>query len=168
MPRGLRFFRRRQFLACLTLAATFAIAGCNSNPNERKPSTDQAQISGSILNNGKPVTVDSQVTFESSEKSAVAIGKVDALGKFSLTAVDSTIGIPAGRYSVTVRAPEKPSEPVGSEAYKAKMMQGGNMAAPPKSTDIPESVQSMTSTPLKLEVKAGANTFDIDLAKLPS
>jgi len=97
----------------------------------------------------------------------VALGKVDALGKFSLTAADPTIGIPAGRYAVTVRAPEKPPEPVGSEAYKAKMMQGGGMAAPAKSGDIPENVQSMTSTPIKLEVKAGANTFDIDLAKLP-
>lgn len=172
MSSGSRVLNHRQFVTYLTLfSASLALTGCNGNPNERKPAAAQGQVSGSVLNGGKPVKTDSQIIFESTEKSAMAAGKIDSLGKFSLTAADPNVGIPAGQYSVTVRPPQAeaaPSVDPSSDAYKTKMMQGGSSVAPPKSdSDIPEKFQSMATTTLKLDVKAGPNTFDIDFAKLP-
>lgn len=171
MPRGSCFFSRRQFLACLALATTaVTFAGCESNPNARKASADQAEVSGTVVNNGKPVTVDSQIMFESTEKSAVAAGKINAEGKYTLYAADSTVGIPAGNYSVAVRPPEKAvagtTASPSSEEYKKKMMQGGNVAPPAAASDIPEKFRSMTSTTLKFDLKKGPNTIDIDFGKL--
>lgn len=173
MPCGSFIFGRRQLLACLALVTTVVtFVGCTSNPNARKPSEDQAEVSGTVVNNGKPVTLDSEIMFESTAKSAVAVGKINAEGKYTLYAADSTVGIPAGNYSVTVRPPEKAAAPTSaspsSEEYKKKMMQGGNATAPAAAaSDIPEKYRTMTSTTLKFDLKKGPQTIDIDFAKLP-
>lgn len=129
-----------------------------------------ATITGSVSNNGKAITTDSDVVFYCTEKSATASGKVDSLGKFSLTGADPHVGIPAGRYVVTLSPPPPPAVQMGTEDYKkmmsAGMGSGGVTKAALKPSDIPERFRDPTTSKLLLEVKAGPNNFDIDLAKI--
>jgi len=159
---------RKTIAECLVLASAWSfLAGCGEGEKKPDPST-QATVSGSVLKDGKPIAVDSVVTFFCDKSSAMAGGKIDALGKFSLTSSDPRNGIPAGRYKVSVRPPEKAVAVSSSgEDYKKMMMSGGAQPAPVQNnSEIPVEFQSIESTKLSLEVKAGANNFDIDLAKL--
>ena len=167
---GIHF--RKPIVGCVLLArvwlggALIFAAGCGNSEKRPDPGT-QATVTGStMLKDGKPLAVDSVVTFYCDAASATAGGKIDALGKFSLTAADARNGIPAGRYKVMVRPPEKAAAPVGSDDYKKMMMAGAQTAAPKTDGEIPVEFQSLDSTKLSLEVKSGANNFDIDLAKL--
>jgi hypothetical protein len=147
--------------------ALVACSGCGSG-GPGAPKGPQASVSGSLTNDGKPIKLDSSVVFYCPEAAATAAGKVDALGKFSLNAANPAIGVPAGRYQVMVRPPEPPPMPAGNtDAYKNMMMAGGNTdKKPERPSEIPEKFQTLESSTLVLEVKAGPNTFDIDLAKL--
>lgn len=156
-------------LRLLLITGLFSLAtGCSTGP--AAPTTKQATVSGSVSKDGKPIKLDSAVTFFCADAGATLGGKIDALGKFSLTPADPSIGIPVGRYKVMVRPPEPPPAAVGTKDYEKAMMQGGATVAPPApaASEIPQPFQALDSTPLVLEVKEGANTFDIDLAKISS
>lgn len=165
MTYGSRFTGSRRFLAYLSLIGMCAaFSGCTDASGGKKLAPDQAQITGSLSAKGKPVAVDTVVTFESTEKGAMATGKVDSLGKFSLSAGDPAIGIPAGSYTVTFVPPSAPAPSPTTDQYKQMMMKGGNVAAPAKpASDIPDKFQSALTSTLKLSVKAGPNDFPINL-----
>ena len=93
------------------------------------------------------------------------------MGKYSLTAADPKVGVPAGRWEVAVKPPVAAvKEMSNTEDYK-KMMQGGGPQSvaeskPATAADIPEKFNDPTTSGLVFEVKAGPNTFDFDLSKL--
>lgn len=152
----------------LALCLLIVLNGCAEQAKQPNPG-EQATVSGTVKNDGKPISVDSNVVFYCDAASATAAGKIDALGNFSLTAADKAVGIPAGRYKVMVRPPEEaPVQATDSDAYKQMMLKGGAATEKPqpKDSDIPGKFQTFESSGLVLEVKAGPNTFDIDLAKL--
>lgn len=151
------------FASVLCLAFIIAVAGCGGE-REAKPTDPQASISGSITYNGENVTPDSSVVFFCTVKNAMAAGQVDSLGKFTLRPSVGSIGIPAGRYQVMVRAPEPPAPPAGSEEYKNVM--SGTAKKPEPAKDIPAQFGAFDTSGLSVEVKTGENTFDFDLAKL--
>ena len=159
----------KQLVSCMALLSACALFSACSGPAAKKPvAGEQAVVSGSVMNDGKAITVDSVISFECAEKSAFATGKIDALGKFSLKAGDATVGIPAGRYRVMVRGPEAATVPVGSDAYK-NMMSAPAQLAKPESTapDIPTKFTAYDTSNISLELKPGAdNKIDLDLAKL--
>ncbi len=142
----------------------FVLAGCKGTP---VPEGEQAQVSGSVTLDGKPLTVDSSVIFFCKEKSTTAAGKIDSLGKFSLTG-DPAKGIPAGRYVVTVRPPEAPPVDATGEEYKKRMMTGTSAIKPAATATggIPSQFLTMDASPIVVEVKAGPNTFDLPLDQL--
>src|SRR5260221_12020429 len=109
--------------AALVCAAVASFNGCDSGP-PKPDASSMASISGSVTIDGKPVTQDSDIAFYCPDKGATAAGKIDALGKFSLSAADPKIGIPAGRYQVMIRPPAPPAMQIGTDDYK-KMMSGG-------------------------------------------
>jgi hypothetical protein len=152
--------------ACCCLAISGCGGGSGTRPAAAGP---QGTISGSVTKEGKPVTRDSTITFFCPEAAATLGGKIDSLGKFSLRPADPAIGIPPGRYQVMIRPPAPPAPQVGTDAYKSMMMGGDGSVdkkpAPP--SDIPDKFQALDTSEITLEVKAGPNTFDIDLAKLP-
>ena len=152
-----------QFVGVLCLAFSIAAAGCGVE-REAKPTDPQASISGTITYNGENVTPDSSIVFFCKEKSATAAGQVDSLGKFTLRPGVGSIGIPAGRYQVMVRAPDPPAPPVGSEEYKNFM--SGTTKKPEPAKDIPTQFGAFDTSGLSVEVKTGENNFDFDLAKL--
>lgn len=161
-----------RWLPHLTVACvlgTLMIYGCGPKP-VRPPQSEQASVTGSVMFEGKPVTLDSTVVFYCKDKDATAAGKLDSLGKFSLKGAQSSVGIPVGRYVVMVSPPEPPmttsaAADVNSPEYQKKMMQGTvENPEPPK--DIPATFLSLDKSTLALELKAGPNSFDIDLAKI--
>lgn len=145
------------FLACL-----FATAGCGER--EAKPTDPQASISGTITNNGASVTADTSVVFYCKEKSATAAGQVDSLGKFTLRPGVGSIGIPAGRYQVMVRAPDPPAPVLGTKEYEDFM--SGKAKKPEPAKDVPPQFGAFDTSGLSVEVNSGPNNFDFDLAKL--
>lgn len=158
-----------RFKTAIAITCTCAmLAGCGGGGGKVPNPAEQAKVSGSILKDGKPVKVDSLVTFFCQEKSAMATGKVDAQGKFSLVAADPGVGIPAGRYKVEVRPPLPPVQSTKSADY-TKMMSGGAQAAPPAdaAAEIATKFQSLETSGIALDVKPGPdNKFELDLAKL--
>lgn len=144
-------------------------AGCGGPTGPVGP---QAQVSGTVTNDGKPVTLNSQVVFYNAEKGLTLSGTLDSLGKYSLTAADPKIGVPAGRYDVTLLPPAAPVVEMNQSSadYKKMMQAGGAGAAPARpnesAPDIPEKFRDAKTSKLVFEIKEGANTFDLDLSKL--
>ena len=134
------------------------------------PVDPQAQVSGTVTNNGKPVTLGSQVVFTNSEKGLTLTGILDSLGNYSLTPADPKIGVPAGRWEVSIKPPVAPPVEMSTGADYQKMMQGGPKSVagskPATAKDIPEKFNNPKTSGLVFEVKAGPNTFSFDLSKL--
>jgi hypothetical protein len=138
------------------------------------PVDPQAQVSGSVTNNGKPITLDSHVVFYNKEKGLTLTGVIDSLGKYSLSAADPKVGVPVGRYEVTIKPPVPPVVEVNpSSPDYMKMMQASQGAKSVSATgkansapDIPEKFNDPKTSGLVFEVKQGVNTFDLDLSKL--
>ena len=147
----------------LFLAFTIAAAGCGGE-REAKPTDPQASVSGTITNNGANVTSDSSVVFFCKEKNAMAAGQVDSLGKFTLRPGVGSIGIPAGRYQVMVRAPEPPAPQIGTKEYEDILT--GKAKRPEPAKDVPDKFGAFDTSGISVEVKTGENNFDFDLAKL--
>ncbi len=163
--------RSSRWLPCITMIcslSTILICGCGAGPD--RPKGEQASVTGTVMFDGKPVTFDSTVVFYSKDKDATAAGTIDAAGKFSLKGAQPKIGIPVGQYVVMVRPPEPPmttsiATGPSSPDYQKKMMQGAE-AKPEAPKDIPAVFLSLDKSTLKLELKSGPNSFDIDLSKI--
>jgi hypothetical protein len=161
-----------RWLPHLTIACvlgTCLIHGCGKK--EGTPQGEQASVAGSLMFDGKSVALDTSIVFYCQDKDATAAGKVDSLGKFSLKAARPSIGIPVGRYVVMVRPPE-PQMPSSAAAgpsspdYQKIMMSQGAVEKPSTPSDIPVAFLSLNTSKLALELKAGPNNLDIDLAKI--
>ena len=152
-----------QFANVLFLACTIAAAGCGGE-REAKPTDPQASVSGTITNNGANVTADTSVVFFCKERNATAAGQVDSLGKFALRPGAASIGIPAGRYQVMVRAPDPPAPVLGTKEYEDFM--SGKTKRPEPAKDVPAVLGAFDTSGVSVEVKVGENNFDFDLAKL--
>ena len=152
------------FLTAL-LILTCLLQGCDGPTGPVGP---QSQVSGTVTNDGKPVTLNSQVVFHNSEKGLTLTGTLDSLGKYSLTPADPKIGVPAGRYQVCIKPPVVPVIQMDpSSPEYAKLMQGGqDMSPAPTAVDIPEKFNEASTSGLVFEVKEGPNTYDFDLSKL--
>lgn len=156
----------RCFSSLTVLFLATLVSGCGGGATG--PVGPQSQVSGTVTNDGKPVTLDSQVVFFNSEKGLTLTGTLDSLGKYSLTPADPKVGVPAGRYQVSIKPPVVPviqMDPSSTEY--AKMMEGGDTAtSTPVAVDIPEKFSDPKTSGLVFEVKEGPNTYDFDLSKL--
>ncbi len=145
------------------------LTGCGGSTG---PVGKQAQVNGTVTNDGKPVTLNSQVVFYNAEKGLTLSGTLDSLGKYSLSAADPKLGVPAGRYDVKILPPAAPVVEMNQSSgdYKKMMQAGGAGAATTKpaddAPDIPEKFRDTKTSKLVFEIKEGANTFDLDLSKL--
>lgn len=145
------------------------ISGCGSSSTA--PVGVQSQVSGTVTNDGKPVTLDSRVIFFNKDKGLTLIGVLDSLGTYSLVAGDPKLGVPAGRYEVSLAPPAPPIiEMNQSSPDYQKMMSAGGAPAPPsgasKAPDIPGKFLDPKTSGLVFEVKEGPNTYNFDLSKL--
>jgi hypothetical protein len=159
----------RQIMVSFCLALMAICVGCGGPTGPVGP---QSQVNGTVTNNGKPVTLNSQIVFFNAENGLTLSGSLDSLGKYALTPADPKLGVPAGRYAVSILPP--PTQIVeanqGSKDYAKMMQAGGATVAPPaadaSAPDIPEKFRDAKTSKLVFEVKEGPNTFDLDLSKL--
>lgn len=161
-----RILRLRNWAAPIALLIATVLCGCGSGPDpyEKTPEGERAKVSGSVTFDGKPVPLDSNVIFYNKEKAATAAGKVDTLGNYTLSPAVEKVGIPVGRYQVMIAPPRPEAAAVGSPDYAKAMMQGAQKVISPK--EIPEKFHAFETSGIVLEIKAGDNKFDFDLAKL--
>lgn len=159
----------RSRLTILCVLSTLLIHGCGAG--SVRPKGEQASVTGSLMFESKSVTVGSTVVFYCKDKDATAAGTIDAVGKFSLKGALPAVGIPVGKYVVMVSPPQLPMTTAiaagpSSPDYQKQMMQTSKAEVPASVSDIPAEFLSLDKSTLSYELKAGPNTFDIDLAKV--
>lgn len=118
-------------------------------PYKRKPTHP---VEGKVTLDGEPV-IGATVTFhsyipETERYTAVCDGRTDELGRFRMTTYARFDGTPAGEYVVTVVKTERPL----AEDEPVKSLLPAKYAAP-------------ASSPLKVVVKEGINSFELELKK---
>ena len=159
----------RLVLLSMCACVTGFLIGCGGEPTG--PVGAQSQVSGTVTNNGKPVSLNSQVIFFNKQKGLTLVGTLDSLGKYSLAAGDPKLGIPAGRYEVSIAPPATPVvEANPSSPDYQKLMQTPGVVKPAAASDtaadIPQKFRDPKTSGLVFEVKEGPNTYDFDLSKL--
>ena len=118
------------------------------------------RVSGTVTYKGNPLTT-GLVTFVPSggagaESGQTASGEIGKNGGYSLTTFESGDGAVLGPHNVLVQARE------GSTTTGKGMPAPGEVVKPPKSL-IPEKYAKGGTSPLRFEVKAGSNTYNIEL-----
>lgn len=163
---GNHFLTLRASRVGLAICGVWIFSGCGGGAAKTFDAAQQATISGKVtLDGSKPIPLDSVVQFSNLEKGATGAAKVDLMGSYSIRPADKVIGLPAGRYQFTIRPPEAAPVQVGTDDYKKRMMGGGNAPPAEAKSDIPAKFVSPDPKHV-LEIKAGANTIDLDLSKL--
>ncbi|MEW4561913.1 carboxypeptidase-like regulatory domain-containing protein [Bremerella sp. JC770] len=128
-----------------TVALGLALLGCNKNEN-------LGTITGTVTYEGAPVT-EGTISFRSEESGLSASDELDAEGKFEVTAVG---GIPPGNYKAFIVPPE------------VEVSLGPDVAPVLKPKDmpnVPRPYRSIRTTPLAVDVVAGANEVSFELKK---
>jgi hypothetical protein len=121
------------------------------------------QVSGKITSGGKPIPQGSQVVFQTKEGSNyMATGTVGANGEYSLN-YDAKKNLPAMTYIATVLPPTKTGAPAKMSpdqmANPGQVLSATTTEAPP----FPDRYSSALNSGLEYTVKAGKNTYDVDL-----
>ena len=132
-------FRRTSALM-LALTAGFVI-GCG--PSGPPPT---AKVSGQVKLQGAPVT-EGEIYFIAAEKGYSASSPLDAEGKYKISAA-----LPPAMYKIYFAGPKMTKPPMPGEA-------------PPETKPfvVPNQYLSESTSGLSKEIKAGENTFDVDL-----
>ena len=163
---------RNSFLWLGAVALMVSSLGCGAESEDVNP------VSGKITYDGKPLA-DARIRLQATDAGASRVYACDSAadGTFNIEAVyaeETKMGAPVGKYKVMVgkfektAAPET-SDPDADEAAELEMveqMQEGG-ADPTEGmqskTQINAKFNNPSTTPLTLEVKAGENTFTLDL-----
>ena len=141
-PAGERCFRE-PILAVIVLAITLQLAGCGGSS-----APPAATVSGLVTLAGKPLAAGTLLFMTDEGQAASAVLGAD--GAYTLHCLP-------GRYKVAV-TPPAPLDPLASPA-------GSPPAATPSQPAIPKRYQDFGSSGVSLEVKAGANKFDIVMTR---
>lgn len=143
----------RMSAAVCILAVATAI-GCSKGGYSGPTGT----VTGKVTVGGQPAPAGALVSFMS-DKGHAASGQVGPGGAYTVL-YGGKSDIPAETYKVAVSAA---SQPAMSEADYEKMMATGGTPPPAPKSPIPEKFANPSTSGLSYEVKAGANTIDIEL-----
>ncbi|MFI4876775.1 MAG: hypothetical protein ACIALR_15600 [Blastopirellula sp. JB062] len=129
--------------ALLLLIVIGCAAGCGGPAG---PPT--GTVHGKVTHQGKPVTI-GEITFYSGELGSGITETLDAEGAYQ-----TQLPIPTGQYVVTILPPERP--PVDGS-----LAQSGQQVV----KDIPMKYRDPRKSGLTIEVRAGENSFDIEMSQ---
>ncbi len=143
----MRILQQKYWILALILLST----GCGGG------STDvTGTVSGKVTSEGKPVPVGTSVICQHIERSFPAVGKTAADGTFKLN-MKETNKVIVGDYEVMLQSPVVTMDP----AEAMRLSQAGKF--PKQEETVPPKYRSFTTSGLKMTVKKGANTYDIDM-----
>lgn len=162
-----------------SVVAAIAVTGCGGGTDH----PDTVAVTGKIIYNGAPLPK-ATVTFSPEEEGGFpAFAITNAQGEFELTSFDAGDGAVPGNYKVMVskmtevkQGDEGSTSEDPGAAYLAMERQGFNVHSnnpggdnsykPPEPEDvIPTRYKDKSKTPLKAEVKEGAdNDFEYDVS----
>jgi hypothetical protein len=154
------------FNACgqrLVLVTTAAfLIGCGGDPSKPK----LGRVSGKVTYHGQPVTK-GMVSFVPSsgpgaETGQSATGEIGPDGSYTLTTFENNDGAVLGEHKILVKSREEDPALKGG-GMPIPDAQGKFKIKPPKHL-VPKKYESADQTPLRLTVKEGSNSFDIELA----
>ncbi len=123
----------------LALIATLLFAGCSGPPLQ--------VVKGNVSLDGKPLP-NAAVMFQSEDESTYAMADTNENGDFELLQDETTAGLPAGKYLVTISTFVPPNE-------------DADPPDPGKPELVPERYN--VNSELFRDVTAGANAFDFKL-----
>jgi hypothetical protein len=136
-------------------AVAFWVCGCGGG--EGLPPGATGTVGGKVTYNGQAVPAGSTVTFVG-PKGITGSGLTDAGGAYTISMRDGK-NVLAGSYKVSVSPPQ--AAPLSDDEAMKLSMEGKPTTQEVK--EVPEKYRSPETSPLSFEVKAGANTFDIDM-----
>lgn len=132
-----RFEMPKSLLAVVLITAGATLAGCGGSVEAKK----KAEVTITVTYGGTPVT-EGDVRLMMTGKGEGAAGTLNEAGKVELQEVV------LGNYSVAVTPPEgTPDNPAPKKEYP----------------NIPKQFRNVQQSPLKADVKPGANEFTFDL-----
>jgi hypothetical protein len=142
----------------LCLGLSLLLAGCGGGST--LPEGETGTVSGKVTFQGGSVPEGCVVLFIRDKDGLLATGTVDGSGNYSLTMREGS-DIVVGNYRVSVSPPEVAATMDQDEIMRQQ--QAGTLAEATEVKEVPAEYRSQESTPLKFEVKAGPNTYDIDM-----
>lgn len=150
-----RLCRLASWLFCC--AALAILAGCSGGASV----SGVVPVRGKVTYQGQPVGGATIVFLSEASDGRAAVATSNADGTYELMTLDSKGALP-GKYAVTVKKTENLEEltrEVSMEEAAAK----ANQPPPLPKELLPAKYGDPAQTPLKFEVKAGANTIDLPL-----
>ena len=136
------------------ISLVFAISGCGSDAPKGPEKLSTTPVDGIVTLNGKPAA-EVSISLHHSEGKVAPRGMSDKDGKFSISTYGKDDGAPIGKYKVT------------AAKNMTKEISPGVLAPPPPGgfkSDIPSKYESVNSTDISVEIKAGEkNSLKIDL-----
>jgi hypothetical protein len=135
------------YSCCLPTAicCLLCLSGCT-------PGEELGQVSGRVAFQGKPVSP-ALIAFSNREKGVHVLADINADGTYRVVMAKGA-GLPLGTYDVTINPPlvDVPLGPLMAPLPRNQ-----------KFENIPQRYRQADTTPLRLEVKAGENPFDVEL-----
>ena len=136
------------------ISLVFAISGCGSDAPKGPEKLSTTPVDGIVILNGKPAA-EVSISLHHSEGKVAPRGMSDKDGKFSISTYGKDDGAPIGKYKVT------------AAKNMTKEISPGVLAPSPPGgfkSDIPAKYESVNSTDISVEIKAGEkNSLKIDL-----
>lgn len=142
------------FLPLTLIMVITAAFGCGSDAPKGPEKISTTPVDGVVTLNGKPAA-EVSISLHHSEGKVAPRGISDKDGKFSIATYGKDDGAPAGKYKVT------------AAKNMTKEISPGVLAPPPPGgfkSDIPTKYESVNTTDISVEIKAGEkNSLKIDL-----
>ncbi len=144
----------RLYLPFAFILGMTAALGCGSSGPKAPEKIATTPVDGVVTLNGKPAA-EVSISLHHSEGKVAPRGISDKEGKFSISTYGKDDGAPAGKYKVT------------AAKNMTKEISPGVLAPPPPGgfkSDIPTKYESVNTTDISVEIKAGEkNSLKIDL-----
>lgn len=131
-----RLLPLRRFAALAVAGCLLVLSGCGGTESEA------ATASGTITLDGQPVEA-GVITFVPVEGTQSGIARIGQAGKWNAKVSKSKMGLPPGRYKVTIE----------SNDFTASDEGLGDTVV----SNVPKKYTSVEETPIELDIKAGAN-----------
>ncbi|WP_339728932.1 carboxypeptidase-like regulatory domain-containing protein [uncultured Gimesia sp.] len=145
---------KQVFMSGLVLA-TLCLVGCGGGST--LPEGDTGTVTGKVTFNGKPVSEGASIVFLHKDKGITASSAIAADGSYALR-MRREDAILVGDYQIGVTPPTVELTPAEAEAVNT-----GKELPEKEWPEIPKKYRNPETSGVTFTVKAGENTFDLDM-----